>query len=66
MGFLSLRRSLASAGALTLLLVSLSPLISTAALPPTNSSIDIEEGWWVETTVDRNRNRMAGYDDLGD
>ncbi len=59
MGFLSLRRSLASAGALTLLLVSLSPLISTAALPPTNSSIDIEEGWWVETTVDRNRNGMG-------
>ena len=59
MRFLSLRRILALAGAFTLFLVSISPLIPTAALPPANSSIDIEEGWWVDTTVDRNRNGMG-------
>ena len=59
MRFLSLRRILALAGAFTLFLVSLSPLIPTAAFPPANSSIDIEEGWWVDTTVDRDRNGMG-------
>ena len=55
----SMRRCLASAGALTLLFVSLSPLLSIAATPAMNSSIEIEEGWWIDTTVDRNRNGMG-------